>query len=62
MQEHTQCKCITTEHGNHGKHGKHSQVHITRKAVKKGLIVRHREVVTPKLMVSVKCNTKPFVR
>ena len=61
-QGHTQYKHITTEHSNHGKHGKPSQVHVTRKLVKKGLIVRQGEVVTPKLMVSVKCNTKPFVQ
>ena len=59
MQKHTQCKHITNKHG---KHGKHRQIHVTRKFVKKDLIVRHGEVVTPKLMVSVKCNTEPFVR
>ena len=57
-QEHTQYKHITTKHGNQGKH---SQVHVKRKFVKKGLITRHGEVVTPKLMVSVKCNTEPLV-
>ena len=59
MQKHTQCKHITTQHGNHGKH---SQVHVTRKFIKKGLIARHGEVVTPKLMVSVKRNIEPLVQ
>ena len=58
-QRHTQCKHIATKHSNHDKHG---QIHITRKFVKKGLIVRQGEVVTPKLMVSVKRNTEPFIR
>ena len=49
------------KHSNHDKHGKHSQVHVTRKFIKKGIIVRQGEVVIPKLMVSVKCNTEPFV-
>ena len=57
-QRHTQCKHITTEHSNHGKH---SQIHVTRIFIKKGLIVRQGEVVTPKLMVSIKCNIEPFV-
>ena len=33
--------------------------HVTRKFVKKGLFVKQGEVVTPKLMVVVKCNIKP---
>ena len=61
-QRYTQCKHIATEHSNHDKHGKHGQVHVTRKFVKKGLIVRQGEVVTPKLMVSAKSNTEPFIR
>ena len=61
-QRHTQCKHITTEHSNHDKHGKHGQIHVTRKFIKKGLIVRQGEVVTPKLMVSVKRNTEPFLQ
>ena len=57
-QRHTECKHIATEHSYHDKHDKHGQVHVTRKFVKKGLIVRKGEVVTPKLMVSVKCSTE----
>ena len=60
-QRHTHCKHIATKHSNHDKHGKHGQIHVTRKFIKKGLIVRQGEVVTPKLMVSVKCNTEPFI-
>ena len=58
-QRYTKCKHIATEHSNHDKHG---QIHITRKFIKKGLTVRQGEVVTPKLIVSVKRNTEPFVR
>ena len=37
-----------------------AKFHVKRNFVKKGLVTKHGEVDTPKLMVSVKHNVKPF--
>ena len=55
MQRHLKCK-----HTKSLNMANMVKLQVKRNFVKKGLVTKRREVDTPKLMVTVKCNIKPF--